>query len=223
MLRIEPGFGDRLRHAFKRAGTMEKVCEKIGVAVSTPYTWFSEKVAPPFDKVLAVCALGTTSLDYVISGDVHPDTPATRAVREIPAPSHVEVPIYDISVAAGDGAAAFDAAPSGSLGLDAAWLAARGLDGAELAICTLKGDSMEPELRSGDMLMFDRRQTAITESLAVVLFDDHLYVKRLQRAGPRQVTLRSSNPIYPDMVIDLKTDGDAFRVVGRAVWSGRML
>ena len=83
---------------------------------------------------------------------------------------------------------------------------------------------MEPEVRSGDILLINRSVTEPRgEGVYVVSLDGDLLVKRWQRSGADQLVLKATNPAYDPVEIDLTAVGDAFRIIGRVAWVGRNL
>lgn len=66
-------------------------------------------------------------------------------------------------------------------------------DGKNLRIIHVKGDSMEPTLESGDLLYVDVAENYFSaDGLYVFTFDDHLFIKRLQKRG-REMWVISDN------------------------------
>ena len=77
------------------------------------------------------------------------------------------------------------------------------------------GNSMEPTLHEGDLIVLDRSKIEpISGQIFVVRTPDGLVVKRLKRAG-RTWRLVSDNPAYPPRSV-----GKDDRVLGRVAWSG---
>ena len=77
------------------------------------------------------------------------------------------------------------------------------------------GDSMEPALQDGDMLLLDRTHVEPLDGQVFVLHTDNgLVVKRL-REDDGGWAMTSDNPAYPSRRI-----GEWDRVVGRVAWSG---
>lgn len=86
----------------------------------------------------------------------------------------------------------------------------------------VSGDSQEPELSDGDMVVVDAGSTKLREGMHVVRLDDDLLIKRIQIEG-RTIRLVSNNKAYGDTVIDLQADRERFDIVGKAVWAGKLL
>lgn len=105
-----------------------------------------------------------------------------------------------------------------------------GLDARELALVQVCGDSMEPTLKEGDLLLLDRRgftqpglsRHVRSDAVYVLLREDALVVKRLQFGFDGSVTIQSDNPAYGVQI--LSSDKLAsLQVMGRVVWVGRRM
>ncbi len=126
---------------------------------------------------------------------------------------------FDLEAAAGAGryVSALTRVESVRLALD---LAARiqrhaGVALASLALVTVAGDSMEPTLRDGDMVVIDCSARAIDrDGVYVFTHGDGTFIKRLQRM-PNALRACSDNKLYDPWDI---TDAEGLHVHGRVVW-----
>lgn len=92
-----------------------------------------------------------------------------------------------------------------------------GFEVGKLVLVTALGDSIEPTVSDGDLLLVDMRQAEIVDgAIHVVRINDHLLAKRLQMGLEGQVIVRSDNARYSPM----ESTRDALQVVGRVVWRG---
>ena len=86
----------------------------------------------------------------------------------------------------------------------------------------VRGTSMEPLIKDGDMIMVDRADTEPKDGLIYCLaFDDNLVVKRLEKILDGW-SLRSENPYYTD----IKIQGDEvsnMKIFGRVRWFARLI
>ncbi|MBF0186283.1 MAG: helix-turn-helix transcriptional regulator [Magnetococcales bacterium] len=98
-----------------------------------------------------------------------------------------------------------------------------GIDPERAAIIRVDGDSMEPTLSRGDVILIDRRETSFSrDAIYVFQWDDGLFVKRIQRATNSCFDVISDNPVYDKKTIH-PAELDNFRVVGRVMWVGRRM
>jgi phage repressor protein C with HTH and peptisase S24 domain len=136
-------------------------------------------------------------------------------------PSFVTVPKYTVSTSAGNGGS-FVAEPLevSYYAFNLQWIKRRGLDPSQLHIVTVKGDSMEPTLQHGDLILVDRAQATPSDgSTYVVRIWDELVVKHVQRIGPQAISLLSANKVYPPRELELPLDDRNFEIIGRVVAS----
>ncbi len=87
-----------------------------------------------------------------------------------------------------------------------------------LAIVRVVGDSMEPTLRNGDVIMVDMSQTSPTNhGIFVLAIDQETLVKRLQyEMSTKLVSVISDNERYKDEVMP----AESLHIIGRVVWAG---
>ncbi len=136
---------------------------------------------------------------------------------------YVLVPQYDVEVSAGGGSQNDHELPLSHLAFLKSWLVGKKhLQKGELFVVTVRGDSMEPELSEGDIVLVDRSRQEISEDgLFVVRMSSWLYVKRIQRLPGGQIRVLSNNPKYAPMEVDAGTPDQEFQVIGKVVWIGR--
>lgn len=128
------------------------------------------------------------------------------------------VPRYDVEVSAGHGSfLENDEKPYESMAFRKQWVKRMGLIVDKLAVVTARGDSMEPTVADGDVLLVDLSQRGIIDGAIHVLRNNgDVLVKRLQRGFGDQVIVSSDNKTYRE----LETTVDVLNVVGRVVWRG---
>lgn len=99
------------------------------------------------------------------------------------------------------------------------WLSRKGKPGA-MVLMDVFGNSMEPEIHEGDMVLVDQsQQDLFPGSIYAVGFEDTVMVKRLERKTG-EIVLHSDNPDYSPIL--LRGDElENFRIIGRIVWVSR--
>lgn len=92
---------------------------------------------------------------------------------------------------------------------------------AGLAIVEVRGDSMEPTLRSGDRVMIDHNdQKAAQPGIYAIWDGDGTVVKRLERipySDPPMIALISDNKNHNEY----RVPADQVQIIGRVVWFAR--
>lgn len=147
----------------------------------------------------------------------------------LPAHSHLKgddfalVPRFDVEASAGHGAVVGGETEGQRMAFRRDWLAERGLEAAKLAAITAKGDSMEPTIPAGALLLLDLRAAdlgaALPDGIYVLHVDGLLSVKRLQRVPDGSWLVISDNPLYKEWPVRAA----GLRIVGRVVWLGHEL
>jgi phage repressor protein C with HTH and peptisase S24 domain len=133
------------------------------------------------------------------------------------------VPRYDVAASAGHGADVESEQVVDHLAFRRPWLAREGLQEGKLALIQVRGDSMEPTIASGDLLLVDlREQIPAEDGIYVMQTDAHLVAKRVQRLFDGSIYIKSDNQTYqpqqltPDQV-------ERLQIVGRVVWVARRI
>lgn len=129
---------------------------------------------------------------------------------------------YDATGAAGDGQVNLDGPPIDHLAFSKRWLEQNGLSAGDSVLINVKGDSMEPSIYDGDLVMIDRRKTRVrTGRIYVFREGDTLRMKRLELIPGAAIVLRSDNPKHPpEHRIGHEMNAISEGIVGEVVWSG---
>jgi phage repressor protein C with HTH and peptisase S24 domain len=134
--------------------------------------------------------------------------------------TYAYVPLYDARCSAGHGAWNERSRILVNLSFTRYSLRKQGLSPANLACLRVDGDSMMGLLEDGDTVMIDQsRNTLEGEGVYVVLLDEHLYAKRLQRDFDGSVRIISHNKEYREIVVPRDRLGE-LQIIGRVVWAG---
>lgn len=94
----------------------------------------------------------------------------------------------------------------------------------DVRLLFVAGDSMEPDLRAGDIVMIDIRDTgAAFEGYYVLRLDGALLVKQLQRLPGGVLEISSRNHAYKTFTVKMErpADDNSFAIIGRVVWACR--
>src|SRR3990167_6045474 len=138
-----------------------------------------------------------TGVDEVALGVAAQPTETSRMLSRLR-----EVPEYDALASAGGGIS-LDEQRRGNWPFLAEYIESElRLRGSALAITQVKGDSMEPTLRSGDRILIDMSDKNVSQPGLFALWDgDGRVVKRVERipaADPPTLVLKSDNPLHSE-------------------------
>jgi phage repressor protein C with HTH and peptisase S24 domain len=157
---------------------------------------------------------GNESVEGVVAG---------RAAGEAFVDEYALVPMYLVEVSAGHGATVESERAVARLAFRRDWLDEIGVRANEIATVMASGDSMEPTIRDGDVLLVDTaHRQVVKDAIYVVRQDSLLFVKRLQRLYDGSLRISSDNQAYASETVP-KRDLDWLEIIGRVVWSGGRL
>lgn len=191
---------NNLKAARKAKGlTQTEVAQAIGLTQNGYSYWENGKAKIDKDQILKLAALFEVSVDYLLGN------------TEVPVSSGVRIPVLG-DVAAGIPIEAITDIVDYEE-IDAA-LARTG----EFFGLRIKGASMEPRMREGDVVIVRQQETAETGDTVVVLVNgDSATVKKI-KYGQDGITLLPTNPAYDPMFYTAaEVENLPVRVIGRVV------
>lgn len=135
-------------------------------------------------------------------------------------PEFTQIPRFDAELSAGPGVVNESNLPPSTLAFRRDWLAKMRINPTKCVIVSVAGDSMEPTLYDGDLVMLDRQATTVRDMrlFGVVDVDGTAKVKRLQKFE-HELIMHSDNRTYPSSVRS-SADANRMTVIGQVVWSG---
>lgn len=131
------------------------------------------------------------------------------------------VPRYDAHLAAGGGAFNERAKVIDYIPFTREFMANKlGRSSAEgLVVLEARGDSMEPTIGGGDLVLIDQHLTGLSDGIIAFVLDDTALVKRI-RSSPDGVDVISDNHMYPPYRLE-QNRLDELHVIGRVRWIGK--
>ena len=129
------------------------------------------------------------------------------------------VPLVSARLAAGMGSLESGGEVEGYFGFRQEWLCRKG-DPDRMVLMKVFGDSMEPDIRHGDMVLVNQAQTGIFgHAIYAVGVNEEIYIKQIETLPGGRLVLRSLNRNYDPVEVDLQGDlADSVRVIGRVIW-----
>lgn len=141
------------------------------------------------------------------------------ACRDLSLPEIEFVPKLKARPRAGTGGLETDGEAEGYYSFHSCFLRRKGGDKDSMRLFTVDGDSMEPTLHNGDLVMVNQKLTDISSGQIYLLrFENELMIKRLERRPAGEILIRSDNPTYDPITINPLNEGIDFQVFGRMVW-----
>lgn len=176
----------------------------------------------------AVDAFFPGTLELASSGKPYDWGDTTDALQS-DAPPHapygfVLVPRYDVSASMGNGAVIHSEQIVDHLAFREQWVRLElNTSPKNLVLISAIGDSMEPTLRAGDLLLIDRGSEGVKQdAIYAFAMNGELRVKRMQLKLDGSLVVRSDNSKYEAESLNNDQIG-SLHIVGRVVWSGRRM
>jgi len=183
----------------------------------------SGAVKPTETLVLAICFAHGVNREWLEhgKGEMYADSGDAAADRA----GYTSVPLYSTRLAAGAGAEVYSERTVDELLFKTEWLhrelraTVRGL-----VAMLVQGDSMEPTLSAGDVVLIDCTVTDPHRGdIFAVRIDDSLLIKRIRKAGRDHYILHSDNDAYDDIPFPWPAPIHRAQIIGRVVWAGKKL
>lgn len=194
-------------------------------------TWLSRLVRPRPEPEWSTLGYGLKLIDerlavldnFVPQATSSPTDCELPYVQETMASNLVALCFYtEVWASAGFGARPITERPHAAIALDRQFLRDLGANPDSCSIIRATGDSMQPTIPDGSMLVVDHQQSEVKNGhIMIIALEDDLLVKRCRRRLDGLVELISDNPAYPPETIGRDTI-QQLRVVGRVVYFCRV-
>ena len=197
----------------------------IGRSPSSIHNW-RKRGNIPIDECIAVAKTKGVSLDWLILGRGDPPDLAISVCEPVapypfePVDEIVEIPLYDIEAAAGNGCIFDQERVVGYLPYRSDELESERLIETDLVGLKVRGDSMYPTLTDGDTVIVNRGHRR-PDGVFLVRVGDALRIKRVQKMLAGALRLSSDNEhyapevIHPGQVDDFEIIGSVYSRSGR--------
>jgi len=209
---------EAIRDGLKRKGLSETAASRL--AVGNPSAIKNLRVrrgasrSHPIENLIRVAG--------VLDLELYLGPPRNDAPRDQDSVERDFVPVhrYAVSLSAGPGLAGSQAEPLSPIAFRARWLSEQGLRADACCVVSISGDSMEPTLHDGDIVLVDCRPSQIRNGRVYAFVDasGDLKVKRLERLDG-QLLLRSDNTDHQTEVRG-PADTEQMKIIGPVRWSG---
>jgi phage repressor protein C with HTH and peptisase S24 domain/DNA-binding XRE family transcriptional regulator len=207
---------DRLEHSVSREERL--ICEYVkgrGAAEGTDvYVAEGKKFIDQLKKSL------DGSLDYEEALREYSGHQTIPVQPDFPADDFVFIRQVNGKISAGGGLM-----PDNSADIQAAfrkdWIKKRGGKADNMSLIKVAGDSMDPTLLSGDLVLVDHGRSSISSQggIYAVSIDDEIMIKRVQPVFPDKILVLSDNKQYPPFEIARA----AIVINGKVIWYAREL
>lgn len=189
----------RLEHGLRQID----LADKIGVLQSTISQWENGKIEPDIENLIKIASVFETSIDNVLGEEIL-RPPSSTGGKWIPVLGDVAA---GIPIEAVEDIVDYEE-------IDAA-LAATG----DFFGLRIKGSSMEPRIREGDVVIVRKQDDADTGDTAVVMINgDSATVKRIKKEPDGSLWLLPNNPAYdPQHFSSAEIEDKPVHIIGKVV------
>jgi len=176
---------------------------------------------PGLDNLLAISEASGVTLDWLVAER----GPMRR--EDVPAPEGLAqfklIPRLDVQPSSGFGALVANEDPVEMLAFRSDWLKRVGINPDAAHVLTNKGDSNEPTIRDGDILLVDTSiDRVIDNAFYVVVYNGQALLKRVQLMLDGSVVLSSDNKNYQPETVR-PADVPSLTIAARLMWFGRSI
>lgn len=187
------------------------------------YRYISGESDMKVPALIAIADAAGVSVGWLAKGEVSPAPLLVARDSATPDPfsEFVLVPRYDVRAAGGGGAIVQSEQVVDHLCFKRQWLQQEGIAPARCALIEATGDSMEPTISAGDLVLVALDQVnPATEGVYVLRRRSALLIKRLHLLHTGQLQIRSDNPVYDTEIVE-PNDVQHLQLIGRVRWVGR--
>ena len=212
--------GERLATSRKRAGLAQiELAVELGERYNQQMISNVEngRSALLYDGLVKAAKTLNVSIDY-LAGLTDDPAPATELAHQEGDPELAWVGKYGVLGSAGPGAFVDREHVVKQIGFRRDWLRKKGLNPAKCSVIDVHGDSMEPTLHHGAMILIDHQRTRrLKNRVFAVRSDDGPLIKRLMHDNHHWLLVSDNEEYKP-----VKWPREAV-VIGQVMWTGRTL
>lgn len=175
---------------------------------------------PGADKVAKIAIAGGVLLDWLLTGGgpMHRGEAAGDLDQEFRL-----IPRLDVQPSSGFGSVVSEESPVEMLAFRSDWLRRLGINPDFAHVLTNKGDSNEPTIRDGDVLLVDTSIDRVMDNaFYVVVYNGQALLKRVQIMLDGSIVLSSDNKNYRPETVE-PGDVPSLRIAARLMWFGRSI
>ena len=212
--------GTRIADAAQKVGGLDALSKLTGIKKRTLYDYVRGSTEPKVSSLVNIAQHTGVGTAWLAEGSQESTSDDVDVSNHS---SFAFVPRLDVAVSAGNGSIAVSEDAQGTLAFRADWLRERGINPKMASALAVTGDSMEPTIRDGDILLVDRSIDYVKDNgIYVVVIGGMLVVKRVHTALDGSVTLMSENSAYPPETVSAGETADLI-LAGRVMWFGRSI
>jgi len=224
-------FVARLHFVLEHWPSADRLARAAGISPSAFRKWLRGEAEPSRERLIAFADTAGVPIGWLVRGEgaqpalhkapeeVHVEAARAAANDSLPR-AYLALPSRAAAAAAGAGLPEPDHAVE-FFAFRHDWIRTTfDLQPHDVQLITAIGDSMEPGIRHGDLILVDTRQSSFTE-FGIYVFEarGERMVKRVQRKFDGTLFIISDNNVYQPEIISSKL-AEEIKVVGKVIWRG---
>jgi phage repressor protein C with HTH and peptisase S24 domain len=211
--------GERLK-TIRGSESQEAFAARFGVHRNTLARWESGERTPDLEFLVRLVRERGVAPEWVLTGGGGMQASATPPACACDV-DLMSVPLVEARLSAGTGSFETGGTVERRYAFRTEFLLRKGQP-ASMVLMRVDGDSMEPEIHDGDVVLIDQSQTMPRAgAMFAVSVEGLVYIKMVD-AKPGKFVLKSLNADYEQLEIDARGDlADGIRIIGKAIWLGR--
>lgn len=221
-------FGNRISEAINRIGSLVLAGKVAGVTDEQLARWRDGYSKPNLYGIVRLAGAASLSVEWLATGEGQKvPSGSENEAQEVGLGIYGEdltlIERLDIDAAAGAGAYFETENTLDFVAYQTSWLRQRGINPTATRLLNVKGDSMEPTIRDGDMALVDTSiQEIIDNAIYVIIVGQRLLIKRIHVLVSGALVLISDNNLYSPETVPAN-EVEFVRVAGRVMWFGRSI
>lgn len=188
------------KYARQRGLTLRQVNDKAGLGTNAIYRWKNQK--PSFEKINSVAKVLGVSTDCLLENDL-PDNAIPIDPKEMKPIPVIGTIACGQPIFADQNIESYQYLPM--------WLLPK--DYKHVFFLKCKGDSMEPTIRDGSLVLIHEQPDVENDEIAAVLIDGESTLKRIKKLD-KQILLMPDNSNYSPIILNSHKDN---RIIGKAI------
>ncbi len=173
---------------------------------------------PKLSNALRIAQAGDTTLGTMLEGVTHNVIDMVRESRPEAYASldvYKQIPLYKTKTPAGHDLTHHEEYDMSTLSFPKLWFEKRNINAANLFAVDVEGDSMEPLIPNGSVVLCDKTDTIpVNNKIYVFDFDGDLLIKQVVRGNNGYIAVSKNTSAYPDpLIIDQIARN---KIIGRA-------
>ena len=191
-------FGERLKTVIG-ATSIKSFSIESGLGTTTLQSYMKGASYPTLDRLNLIAATAKVNINWLLTGQDDTNTTHSNSLK------YTKIPHFDVQASAGTGSELVESGISkNTVDIHPQTLLDQGLNPEGLLSMYVKGDSMEPSLFDGDMILVKKMISpfSILEGVYIFRVFNEIFIKRIQfNKYSAKLKVDSDNPFYDSYTI----------------------